>query len=269
MSKHGYGSPRRIRRIGEVASAVSIHDRDETRLCRPDAHSASISRTTAIGTSTRHIVPNASANRIHRDSPFTLCFGAAYDPVMTKTLLLSAAAFSLCTSSLPCVAQEVASVIYLSTGESAKARQTAQDLTSAQDRNNRAATAWRNFHQSYQAAHPELSGLRFASDFRVAFAQKNISSAFPFDKEAATVELSAEERQKAESLHREMLEARRALDQAQKNWSDYWYQLVVDHVSPSLGGVIVTLPGGKSATIPSPWGNGVVFTPDFRVAVPR
>jgi hypothetical protein len=187
-----------------------------------------------------------------------------------KALLLFAAAFSFFTPSPRCVAQEVVPIIYLSTSEAAKAKQTAQDLKSAQDRNDRAATAWRNFHQSYQAAHPELPGLRFASDFGVAFALKSLSSPFPITDEAATVELSTEERQKAESLHREMLEAKRVLDQAQKSWSDYWHQLVVDHVSPGpKSGVIVTLPNGKSATIQDPWANGVVFTPDFRVAVPR
>ena len=123
--------------------------------------------------------------------------------------------------------------LYLSTGDAAKAKQTAQDLSSAYDRNNRAETAWRNFHHSYQVAHPELPGLRFASDFRVALAWKNSSSPFPLEREAATVELSAGERQKAESLHREVLEAKRVLDQAQKSWSDYWHQLVLDHVPPS------------------------------------
>lgn len=188
-----------------------------------------------------------------------------------KALLLSAAAFSLCTPSPRCVAQEVVPIIYLSNPEVAKAKQTAQDLKSAQDRNSRAAIEWRNFHQSYQVAHPELPGLRFASDFRTAFARKTLSSPFPLDAEAAMVELSTEERQKAESLHREMLEAKRVLDQAQKSWSDYWQQLVVDHVSPSpaSSGVIVTLPNGKSARIPKPWFNGVLFTPDFRIAVPQ
>src|SRR6266571_1243720 len=119
---------------------------------------------------------------------------------MMKAILLSAASFSFCTSSPRCVAQEVevVPVIYLSTGEATKARQTTQDLKSAYDRNNRAVTAWRNFYQRYQAAHPELPNLRFVSDFRVAFARKN--NRFPVE-EAATVELSAEERQQAESLH--------------------------------------------------------------------
>ena len=186
-----------------------------------------------------------------------------------KAILPSAAAFWLCASSPSCVAQDVVTALYLSTGDAAKAKQTAQDLSSAYDRNNRAETAWRNFHHSYQVAHPELPGLRFASDFRVAFAQKNLASAFPLEKEAATVELSAEDRQKAESLHREMLEAKRALEQAQKSWSDYWHQLVLDHVPPSPNGGIVTLPSGKSATIPFAWANGLIFTPDFQVAFPR
>ena len=68
-----------------------------------------------------------------------------------------------------------------------------------------------------------------------------------------------------------MLEAKRALAQAQKSFSDQWQQLVLDHISPNpdSGGVSVTLPNGKSAVIPPPWANGVVFTPDFRIAVPR
>jgi len=170
------------------------------------------------------------------------------------------------------MAQEVVPVIYLSPDEAAKAKQTAQDLKNALDRNSRAIAAWRNLNQSFQIAHPELPGLHFSSDFRVAFATKNVSdsNSFPFEAEAATVELSAEERKKAESLHQEMLEAKRLLDQGRKSWLDYQHQLLFDHLPPNPeGGAIVTLPSGKSVTIPNPWGNGVVFTPDFRVAVPR
>ena len=130
--------------------------------------------------------------------------------------------------------------------------------------------AWRDFHESYQAAHPDLPGLQFASDFRIAFSKKNLNGRFPWETVAnlATVELSPEERQKAESLNREMLEARRLADQAQKSWSDYWHELVLDHVPQSPEGLVVSLPSGKSGTIPNPWANGIVFTPDFRVAVP-
>ena len=168
------------------------------------------------------------------------------------------------------MAQEVVPVIYLSGDEVAKAEQTARDLKSALDRNSRAIVAWQSFNQSFQSAHPELPDLRFSSDFRVAFAKRRVSNSFPFEAEAATVELSAEERKKTESLHQEMLEAKRGLDQAQKSWVDYQHQLVFDHILPNPeGGAVATLPSGKSVTIPNPWGSGVVFTRDFRVAVPR
>lgn len=158
-------------------------------------------------------------------------------------------------------------MIHLSTDEAAKARQIAQDFRGAQDRDNRATRAWQNFRQSYQAAHPELPGLIFASDFGVAFAFKKSSG--PLGDEKAAVELSAEEGQKAESLHRETLEAMQALNQARKNWVDFQHELVADHVPTTGLGVVFTLPSGRSATIPSPWDRGVAFTPDFRVAVPR
>lgn len=119
----------------------------------------------------------------------------------------------------------------------------------------------------YQAAHPELPNLRFSSDFRAAFPMRDPSVVAVVVVEA--VELSVEERQKAESLHREMLEARQAFEQAQKNWRDYQYELVADHVPATGTGLPVTLQSGKGAVIPNPWGFGMAFTPDFRVAVPR
>ena len=202
--------------------------------------------------------------------PFAPCFGTAYDAVKVKILLLSTLAFSLYISSPCCLAQEVPT-IYLSPSETAKAKQAVQDFKSAGERNNRAITAWRSFQQGYQAAHPELPGLRFTSDFRIAFTLKNVNTSSPWEAEAVAIELSAEERQKAESLYREMLEARRVADQAQRNWSDYWHELVLDHApaSPGSAGMIVTLLSGKSGTIPNLWSGGVVFTPDFRVAVLR
>ena len=192
---------------------------------------------------------------------------------MKKALFLSVVAFSLYTSSPHCAAQQPVPTIYLSASEAAKAKQAVQDFKSAQERNNQAVTAWRSFYDSFQAAHPDLPGLQFASDFRIAFSKKNLNGGLPWETVAnlATVELSPEERQKAEFLYRDTLEARRLADQAQKNWLDYWHELVLDHVppNPGSGGSVVTLPNGKSGTIPNPWGNGIVFTPDFRVAVPN
>jgi hypothetical protein len=126
---------------------------------------------------------------------------------MMKALLLCPAAFSLGISSPRCMAQDVAPVIYLSANETTRAKQVVQDLKSALERDSRASAEWRSFNVSFQAAHPELPGLRFSSDFRVAFTKKALSNSFPFEAEAETIELSAEERKKAESLHQEMLEA--------------------------------------------------------------
>jgi len=66
-----------------------------------------------------------------------------------------------------------------------------------------------------------------------------------------------------------MLEAKRVDDEASKTWLDYWHQLVLDQVplKPAASGAFVNL-GGKSVMIPSPWANGIVFTPDFHIAVP-
>jgi hypothetical protein len=102
----------------------------------------------------------------------------------------------------------------------------------------------------------------------MAFTRKRFGQ-FPWQTEVLTVELSPEERRKAESLYAEMLEAKRFADQAQKDWLDYWPQLVLDHVPATPGkGTTITLPSGKSVTIPDPWSSGVVFAPDYRVAVP-
>ena len=192
---------------------------------------------------------------------------------MKKALFLSVVAFSVCASSPHYIAQQPVPTIYLSASEAAKAKQAVQDFKSAQERNNQAVTAWRSFYDSFQAAHPDLPGLQFLSDFQIAFSRKNLNGNRPWETVAnlATVELSPEERQKAEFLYRDTLEARRLADQAQKNWLDYWHELVLDHVppNPGSGGSVVTLPNGKSGTIPNPWGNGIVFTPDFRVAVPN
>jgi hypothetical protein len=189
---------------------------------------------------------------------------------MTRALLARFATFIICTSPVPCVAQVLAPVIYLSTAESAKTRQAAEDLKRAQDRDGKATAAWQDFYGAYQRAHPEMPSVRFASDFRVAFARKVTGNANPLTFEATTVELSTQERQNATSLHREMEEAKAALLQAQKKWSDNWHQLVFGHFPNSDGsGLPVQLPDGKSAVIPAPWANnGVMFTPDFRVCVP-
>ena len=135
----------------------------------------------------------------------------------------------LCFSlSLPCVAQHVVPVIRLSVDEVAKAKQLTQTLKDAKERATKAKLAWEQFSQSYQTAHPNLPNLRFTEDFRLAVSTMNSSTPGIFL--AATIELTAEERKKLESLHREMTESEQSQKQAENAWKDFNIQLVVDHV---------------------------------------
>jgi hypothetical protein len=170
--------------------------------------------------------------------------------------------------SLPCVAQELAPVIRLSAAEATKAKQLAQDVNDAKERSVKAKVVWGQFHQTYQAAHADLPGLRFSEDFRLAFALVKSSTAEV--RQVATVELTAEERKKREALHQEMIESEQSQKQAEKNWRDYNYQLVIDHVGSSKeSGAVVTLANGKQVVIPNPWALGLAFTTDFRLAFPQ
>lgn len=165
-------------------------------------------------------------------------------------------------------AQSLIPVIQLTSEESAKAKQLAQALKDAKERSAKANVAWEQFHQLYQTAHPDLPNLRFSEDFRLAVALLNSSIAGV--RQVATIELTAEERQKLETLHREVIESEQSQKQAEKNWRDYQYQLVVDHVgSSSTGGAVVTLATGKQVVISPPWDAGLAFTRDFRLAFPQ
>jgi hypothetical protein len=57
--------------------------------------------------------------------------------------------------------------------------------------------------------------------------------------------------------------------ETEKNWREFQYQLVVDHVGTSSTGGAVMMLAGKQITIPNPWGAGLAFTSDFRLAFPR
>jgi hypothetical protein len=104
---------------------------------------------------------------------------------MSRTPILSFAIVCLFLS-LPCVAQELAPVIRLSTDEATKAKQLAQDVVDAKEWSAKGKLAWEQFHQTYQAAHANLPGLRFSQDFRLAFALLKSSEV----AQVATIELT-------------------------------------------------------------------------------
>ncbi len=180
--------------------------------------------------------------------------------------LLCIAAFFVLYPLPPCTSQELVEVIHLSKDEAVKARKISSDLRNAETRYSQSQSAWRTFCQNYQAAHPELPGLSFASDLQLAFALKRGSG--PLVDDVAASELSPEEQEQARSLQREIEEARRVLDETQRMWSDYKNEIVADHITLKGSGPVVTLRDGRSVLIPFPWDTGLAFTPDFTVAVP-
>ena len=135
----------------------------------------------------------------------------------------------------------------------------------AKDRVNRAMISWRSFYQGYQAAHPELANLRISSDFRVAFSVKQLGE----PNEATVVELSPEERQQAESRHRETVESEAALETARANWHDFQYKLLAGRFPNAESPVTKILTGGQTVAVPNQWQSGFALTPDFRLAVPN
>ncbi len=150
-----------------------------------------------------------------------------------------------------CEAQTLAPVIYLSSAETAKAAQSSKDLKAATDRDNRAKVDWRSFNQVFQASHPELPGLRFSADYRIAFAV--VSGGFV--SEMKIVDLSPEERTKLEGLYKEMRAAKEALDKAFATWQEFQRELVANHIATQIEGA-------------DKWTSGIAFSPDFRIIVP-
>lgn len=169
-------------------------------------------------------------------------------------------------------AQSLIPVIQLTSEESAKAKQLAQALKDAKERSAKANVAWEQFHQLYQTAHPDLPNLRFSEDFRLAVAQMN--SSIPRVYQIATIDLTPEERQKLETLRREMTQSEDSEKQAENNWKDFEIQLVVKHIGTghsTTGGAIVIVrlsTGGGDIELPMPWGGELAFTKDFRLVTP-
>ena len=189
---------------------------------------------------------------------------------MRRAFSIVAVLFVCSWITMPGMAQELVPVIHLSAEETAKTKKAAQALIHAQERNSRAQLAWEQFYKLYDATHTDMRDLRFTEDCRFAVGATN--SRAPFLTEITTVELTPEDRQKLTSISRELADSKEANKEAMKNWEDYENQFLADHVGTATsndetGGAVMV--GGKHVPIPQPWSNGVAFTPDFRMAVPR
>lgn len=187
---------------------------------------------------------------------------------MLAFILLLTVIFCICLSPR-CASQDLVPFIRLSPDEVTKAKQLTQSLKDAEARNSKAKLACGQFYQSYQAAHPDLHGIKFTDDFRLALSQ--VDSPANGVLQAASIALTAEEHKKLENLSQEMTESEESLKQAKIVWHDFQTQLVADHIGSSATATTyseATLSSGKHVRIYGPWTNGVVFTTDFKLAFP-
>lgn len=179
---------------------------------------------------------------------------------MTRPTFLRLALLSL-TVATPCAAQNFPSTvplitptIRLSAEETSTAKQLTQALNNARERVTTAKIRWDAFAKEFQAVHPAPNMWEFSADFKAAYFVDDPHSSLAT---ATTVELSADESQKALAVYNELKTSDDAVKQATKNWDDFQNELVLKHV-----------PGGSDA-VTSPWRGGIVLTPDFRTAIPR
>jgi Tol biopolymer transport system component len=186
---------------------------------------------------------------------------------MVRASALFSAILILYLSS-PSAAQDLVPVIHLSTAETERAQRLSQELDNAQERVSKADSARRAFYETFKTAHPKLTGLEFTSDFRMAFSPAPWNSA----KRAALIdfaELTPQEQQKLGALYEEVNLSRKNLDQSWNDWWTFQHDLVISHIEKPGPVSPVYLPTGIQLMFPAGWRNGLAFTPDYRVAVPR
>lgn len=198
---------------------------------------------------------------------------------MSRGAFLSLALLSL-SAATPCAAQHFASTvrvtptIRLSSEETATAKQLVQALTNAQDRVRAAKARWDAFDKEFLVAHPGPVSWEFSSDFTAAYV---VYDSHAWVATATTVELSAEERQKAQALFNELKAGDDAVNNAQKNWENFETGLLMKYV-PGITNVGRTPPSdstfigpvnGNYYTVSYPWRTEIALTPDFKTAIPR
>jgi hypothetical protein len=194
-------------------------------------------------------------------------------------ILLSPSFAGRCSAQYLAETVQLMPTIQLSNEETTKAKQVTRDLTNAQGSSKTAKARWDQFETEFKQAHPELRGAwpRFSSNFAAAYVIfGDTNSVAPT---ATTVELSTDERHKAQALYDELKSSDEAVKSAYKNWGDFQNELIVKHIQgvvPKSVDIqaadsvsVITLPDGRKYIVPSPWWRGIALTPDFRTAVPR
>jgi hypothetical protein len=160
-------------------------------------------------------------------------------------------------------------MIQLSTDESATAKQIADKLKTALERKKTAEAAWGAFHDVFKASHPIPGNFRFTADCKLAYAESQDRSGPPELREALVIELNPAEMQKLQNLHKELTESQESLSAAQSAWWDYERDVLSAHLSTRTGSLALLTLGNKQLAVPAEWGSGILFTPDFRLALPK
>lgn len=182
-----------------------------------------------------------------------------------RRILFSVSIAMLSVYSPLCEAQTLAPVIYLSSAETAKAKQLRGELKQAIERQEKARAAWAVFQRLYQAAHPELVPLQFTADYRMAFATRTSGGI----REMVMVDLSPEERKKIEDLVTELRAADQGLRKTESSWRDFQLELAATHTATAPGQRFgMSLSDGRQVLIAAPWADLIIFSPDFRFIVP-
>lgn len=195
---------------------------------------------------------------------------------MVKAISFFALAVCLCAAS-QCSAQDLPGVtitptIRLSSEETANAKRITDQMRKAEDRTTVALANWQTFVKEFSQAHPQLGGApHFSSDLATAYTVRDPRAPVAV---ATVVSLSAGELQKAEAAYNEIKSSYEARQQAEKGWDDFQTQFLLKHgvlrlSEASNQGGMATFANGEQYTIPYPWSNGIVLTPDFQTAIPR
>ena len=179
-----------------------------------------------------------------------------------------------CGPTNPC---SLVSFVRLSPAEATKAKQLAESLRDAEERNQKARQAMEQFRQTYRTAHPDL---QFSDDFQLAVYPAGESATGI--SQVASIALTAEQSKKLASLSQEMRASEQSAIAARGAWQDFEHQFMADHSSGSGTRAELTLSSGKRVQIFSPWvttgygaegefqiWRGVAFTTDFQLAFPR
>lgn len=164
------------------------------------------------------------------------------------------------------LAQPPVEVIALHPEEVVEAKKLVEGLRSAQARERNAVQEWDILMKLLYTAHSDLQSPRYSADFRFVVGRKR---GLGRTDEAVLVPVKDEDRTRAQAAYLEREASIKALQEAQKALFEFKIEVLADHVpSSTRGGADYVTKNGREYRAPDPWGSLMVFTSDFRHAIP-